>query len=43
MEAVDSAIGVQSRVGDVRGVRQEWVSGWGSTLLEAKEDDGQGG
>ena len=22
--------------GDARGVRWEWVSGWGSTLIEAK-------
>jgi hypothetical protein len=22
--------------GDARGMRQEWVDGWGSTLLEAK-------
>jgi hypothetical protein len=25
------------RKGDVRGVRQEWVGGWESTLFEAKE------
>ena len=29
--------------GDTRGVRQEWVDGWGNTLLEAKGSRWDGG
>ena len=29
--------------GDARGVRQEWLGGWGSTLLETKGNGTEGG